>query len=227
MPSKPAPQVADYGDDSVRWLDTFKRGLHTWMLPTREGWNKLSQIANLDPQQSVEYDQTYRRDVFWWAPLIIAISSINPLGVTSITGCDALFIENQWFEYTTSNKQENASVSFASPIEWFQATWLCNHYGIAREFTDTPDPECSWQGHTSEMEIIAKNAGIHQRDNPGHIERFFARCAGILDSIYPLAKLGINYGSKALGAAVGMPELGKVAGEVAMQLLDKATKKKK
>lgn len=212
----------------MRWLDTFKRGLHTWMLPTREGWNKLSQVCNLDPQQSIEYDQTYRRDIFWWAPLIIAISSINPVGVTSITGCDALFIENQWFEYTTSNKQENAYVSFASPIEWFQATWLSNHYGIAREFTDTPDPEASWQGHTSEMEIMARNGQSQkQQDNPGHIERFFERCAGILDSIYPLAKLGIDYGAKKVGEVTNNPEIGKAAGMIAMNLLNKVTKRKK
>lgn len=92
-------QVADYGDDSVRYVDSFKRGLHSFMLPEVEGWQKLSKVAELSPKELVMYDMTYRRDVNWWAPLIVAITSINPEGVTSITGCDCLIVENQWYEF--------------------------------------------------------------------------------------------------------------------------------
>lgn len=208
--------VSNYGDDTVRWLDTFKRGLHTWMVPGQEGWQKLSKWAELDPVQMAQFDLTYRRDYNWWPPLIIAISSINPPGATVITGCDALFVENQWFEFTSSNKHESCELSWVSPLEWMQALWYISFDGIAREFTDNPDPEAHWQAPTGEMHLMLKNSGIGQHDNPGHIARFFSRVFNVLN---PLAEAGIKFGRKLIEPYVGS-ELAGVGENVARNLLE-------
>lgn len=205
--------VADYGDDTMRYLNTFRRGLHTWMLPTEEGWQKLSKVATLAPRELIEYDMTYRRDYNWWAPLIVAISSINPAGATVITGCDALIVENIWFEYTTSNKHEPAAPSHASPLEWFQAMWLLNFDGIAREVDE------------AEVSVMSKltDSRAAGQDNPRHISDFFGRVAGILNGIRPLAEYGIKYGTDAIASATGDPNIAAAAKNIAMGLLNGAT----
>jgi hypothetical protein len=140
----------------------------------------------------------------------VAISSINPENGTAITGCDALFIENQWFEYTTSNKHEPATVSFASPLEWFQAMWLVNFDGIAREVDG------------AELEIMSRNnnAGRKQEENPFHIGNFMSRVAGVMNSIRPLADFGIAIGSDLLGKKMGNPDLGAAAAQIASGILN-------
>ena len=201
--------VSDYGDDSMRWLSTFKRGLHTWMLPNEEGWQKLSKVAEVHPSEYIEYDMTYRRDYNWWPPVIVAISSINPEGATVVTGCDSLFVENQWFEFTSNNKHENAFLSYASPIEWLQAMWVVNYDGIAREV----DGE--------ELEIMSRNNDPrNQLDNPGHIQRFFERVGKVINSLRPALQPLVKKGAEALGNYVGSKEVGDSAMKIANGIMD-------
>lgn len=201
--------VSNYGDDSVRWLNQFKRGLHTWMLPNEEGWQKLSVDAKLAPRELIEYDMVYRRDFCWWPPLIVCISSINPENGTVITGCDALFVENQWMEYTTNNKQDNAAISYASPLEWLQALWLCNYDGIAREV----DGE--------ELEIMSKNwQSSSVYDNPGHISRFFERVGNVMNALRPVLKPAIAYGAKKIAQHTGNQQLANSAARIAEEIMN-------
>lgn len=205
-------QVADYGDDSVRYVDTFKRGLHSFMLPGMIGWEKLAKVAELNPKEAISYDMTYRRDKNYWAPLIIAISSINPEGVTSITGCDALFVENQWFEFTTSNKHEAAALSLASPVEWLQSMWVLGKLYIARDVDG------------DELELMSRQTDpLTQYDNPGHIKRmwdlFRTNMGRAMPYVAPVLSKAAKMAGNALGDAMGDESVKRSAAAAAQDIV--------
>ena len=199
--------VSNYGDDTVRYVDTFKRGLHVALLPGVESWAKMNQPMKLSPSQAITYDMAYMRMGFTWNPVIVVISSINPENGTAITGCDALFISNQWFEFTTSNKHEDCTVPWVSALEWYQALWMVNHYGVAREVSgEELDFRAGLQSIGANTIAIGQNAS-----HIGNIMGWLARRIG---TIKPLINVGVKRGRDYIAEVAG-DEVADAAAQVA------------
>lgn len=151
-------------------------------------------------------DQSYKREVNYWSPMIWCVKAQNPEGNTTLTPCNMLIEEDQAFSYTTSNP-DHTEVSPASAVETLTALDTLKRASVARLLEPTYDADGERQYEGEFEELRTRDHGVTEDNSMGtngkHLQRLFGGMASAMNALNPLKKLGLKYGSHFLSNYIG------------------------